>query len=1082
MIMKQNGKAVSILLVEDDPDLAASLTRVLEEGGYRTKVSSDGGAALALVQQESFSLAMVDIKLPGDVDGYQLCQLLKNHQLWLPVMMLSAPDRVEDNTCERGMGADDYVSGPFNSAELLVRVRAALRLYETQQLLTKYSERLHSVTKIGQAVTSIVDLESFVWKAISLSLETFDLGYFGVGLLQNTDVLWEVGCYDDRGIVTKQSARTELTYPGKRDRDLTPTLGSTATALREAVRHFMSTQLPGFSPHISAPIIHGKTVLGVLFGGNREPLEISTEERFLFGALAEQLAVAVTNARLVMAERRESYVAEILLQVTRLLSNLQNLDEVCQAVVGAMRQISGVHHSAVGFWENEAGDFVLKNLFADSEDTRQLVVNLPVESQAELLEAIEKVNDSFILKRTRGKAGSLNEFLTQSDSAEILVMPVLREAQTRCVMLLYAKPWHQFSSHDHSLANGIAYQLAKSIENARYFSRLKEERAKLETVLLNMQNGVFIVDAKGQIAYCNPQLARFVRSDSQALLGHSYYALFHQVITHSGNSEKTRLEFEAALNQLSDQPSVEVILLDPNPLYIQFQFFAIDTGMSGRYGWGCVVRDVSDERERLAATSNLLSGISQELHSPLAAIKGFVSMLSGSQAYWDEKRRQAFLDNINESANRLGRLIEHMLEVLRLDAGIVHLDRRLISLEPIIQRTVQPIRFAQKDNEYEIVVQEDLPEIEIDPMRVEQMLRNLLEYASKQSPPGGKIVIRADQQDDEIVISVSDQGIGIPPESLPHIFERSYRIDPLSSDPGFDAGFGLYLCKETVVAHGGRIWAESEVGKGTIIYVALPMNPLLSKPMLTSSQSVAQPALAQRAAWAPINGLLVEDDAAMLRLLDLALQSEGYKTVAARRGETALELAATERFDFVLLDIQLPDLDGFQVCRRLREFTTVPVIMVTGRADDRDRVRGFNVGADDYLVKPINQDELIARVHAVLRRAQAPSKVEGQPIVHFGDLTLDFAHRQVLLRDKIVSLNPREYQLLYQLASKPGRVLTHSQLLAEIWGSEYRDETHYLWVHISRLRRKLEDDIDEPRYIFTEPGVGYRFAGSEPAS
>ncbi len=1075
MSTQQYANPVSILLVEADLEIATRLTHALQEDDYQTTVASDGATAVALAREADFSLVLANLGLPGEVNAYQLCQLLKSNWPLLPIILFNGSAQEPDTACGFEAGADDYIAKPFVNGELLSRVRTILRTYETQQQLTQYSARLHAVSRIGQAITSILDLDSLLWKAISLSLETLDLSYFGVGLLQDDEICWEYGFKDEAGLATRQSARTEFAIPIRRNPRSDSSFGPTAVAVREAARQLVTTRLPRFWPRIILPLIHGSMVIGVLFAGNWRTDRVSSEERLLFGALAEQLAVAITNARLVMAERRESYVTETLLQVTRLFSGLRDVNEICQTAVSALPQIGGVQRSLVGFWESTADDFVLRDLYADSEETRQLMLQLSAQRQTDLLTTLDRTGDSFILQHTRQKASGLNELLSQSNASEILVAPVLREERLRSVMLLYAKPLHHFGPHDRALVAGIAYQLAKSIETARSFSCLEAERTKLESILLNMQTGVFIVDAQENIAYCNPQLAQIAHGDVQDLVNHHYQTLFHQVVTHSGNPEKTRRDFEAALLQLTDQPTVEITLMDARPAIIQFHFFPIEMSLAHGYGWGCVVRDVTGERERLTATSNLLSGISHELRSPLAAIKGFVSMLMDFPPYGAEERRQVFLDSINQSTTQLGRLIDHMLEILRLDAGIVRLERRLLPLEPILQRTVQPLRLARKDYEYEVNVAANLPEIEIDPAQIEQVLRNLLDNAVKHSPPGGKISIRARQQGNELVFHINHQGKSISPEALSRIFERTYQLNQLNSGQSFEVGLGLYLCREIVTAHGGRIWAESEANNGTTISVALPVNPVLGKAAASVGQPMAQAVPAERALWTSINGLIVEDDAAMLRLLELALQTEGYKVVTARRGEAALELAATKRFNFVLLDVQLPDLDGFQICRRLREFSSVPVIMVTGRADERDRIHGLNVGADDYLVKPVNQDELIARVRAVLRRTESPAKVEGQPIAQFGDLTLDFARRQVMLRGKPVTLNPREYHLLQHLASKPGRVFTHTQLLTEVWGSEYRDATQYLWVHISRLRHKLEDDKGEPRYIFTESGVGYRF-------
>jgi DNA-binding response OmpR family regulator len=219
----------------------------------------------------------------------------------------------------------------------------------------------------------------------------------------------------------------------------------------------------------------------------------------------------------------------------------------------------------------------------------------------------------------------------------------------------------------------------------------------------------------------------------------------------------------------------------------------------------------------------------------------------------------------------------------------------------------------------------------------------------------------------------------------------------------------------------------------------------------------------------------VDDDPHMLRFLKIGLEAEGYKVLTCAKGQAALAMAAQQEFDLILLDIMLPDIDGFRVCERLRDFSTTPVIMITARSDECDEVRGLNLGADDYLTKPISQRDLLARVRAILRRANHAQTLEEAPVLRFGELTLDFAARLVQLRGEQVSLSPTEYKLLHQLATNAGHVLTHSQLLAAVWGAEYQDETHYLWVNISRLRRRLEDNPDTPRYILTESGIGYRF-------
>ena len=225
--------------------------------------------------------------------------------------------------------------------------------------------------------------------------------------------------------------------------------------------------------------------------------------------------------------------------------------------------------------------------------------------------------------------------------------------------------------------------------------------------------------------------------------------------------------------------------------------------------------------------------------------------------------------------------------------------------------------------------------------------------------------------------------------------------------------------------------------------------------------------------------LVVDDEPRVVRLVSEVLKAGGCEVIAAASGEPALEMLALERPDLVLLDVLLPhNLDGYEVCRRIREFCDVPVIMLTAKALESDLLRGFDAGADDYLTKPFSAKELVARVKAVLRRASRPEEMVSTTF-HCGELEIDFARRMVRLLAEVVSLTRTEYELLRQLALNPNRVMLHQDLLTTVWGPEYRDDIDYLRAYIRYLRRKLEADPANPRYILTTPGVGYMLACPE---
>jgi two-component system KDP operon response regulator KdpE len=223
--------------------------------------------------------------------------------------------------------------------------------------------------------------------------------------------------------------------------------------------------------------------------------------------------------------------------------------------------------------------------------------------------------------------------------------------------------------------------------------------------------------------------------------------------------------------------------------------------------------------------------------------------------------------------------------------------------------------------------------------------------------------------------------------------------------------------------------------------------------------------------------LIIDDEPDVIESVRLGftLQWREVDVLGATSGEAGLDLIERDHPDIVLLDIGLPDIDGFEVLRQIRAFSDVPVVMLTARDDSMDKVKGLELGADDYVTKPFNHLELMARVKAVLRRLEMPAPASRAPSFRAGDLEVDFARQEARLRGEHLDLTPTEYKLLYHLVRNAGHVLQHGTLLAKVWGREYRDEVDYIRVYIRRLREKLGDDPDSPRYIRTERGLGYRF-------
>jgi DNA-binding response OmpR family regulator len=219
--------------------------------------------------------------------------------------------------------------------------------------------------------------------------------------------------------------------------------------------------------------------------------------------------------------------------------------------------------------------------------------------------------------------------------------------------------------------------------------------------------------------------------------------------------------------------------------------------------------------------------------------------------------------------------------------------------------------------------------------------------------------------------------------------------------------------------------------------------------------------------------LIVDDEPRYLRLLEANLRSDGYDVVSAADGLQAVEMFSADPVDLILMDVMMPNLDGFAACQRIRQFSNVPIIILTAKGEEQDRVRGLDMGADDYLVKPFSATELLARVRAVLRRSQVSKDVNQSRFFVHDNLRIDFARAEVWRGNQLVFLSATEYRLLLQFTHNVGIVMSAEDLLSSVWGAEYRSDKEILWVSIARLRQKLEEDAHAPKHIVTRSGLGY---------
>ncbi len=473
------------------------------------------------------------------------------------------------------------------------------------------------------------------------------------------------------------------------------------------------------------------------------------------------------------------------------------------------------------------------------------------------------------------------------------------------------------------------------------------------------------------------------------------------------------------------------------------------------------------EVERLRA--EFLAMVSHELRTPLATVRGSVSTLLDEFSDMHPAEMRQFHRIILEQTDRMRALIADLLDVAHIETGTLPVSPQPADLAVLVAEAGNTFRIGGQRHNLNIDVPPDLPWVMGDKSRIAQVLGNLLANAARHSPESSTIRVSATPGDLQVSVSVSDEGRGIPAESLPHLFRKFSRIE--TEEQSGDTGLGLAVCKGIVEAHGGRIWAESDgPGLGARFTFTLPTVDqagfVSPEPSLSLSASSAR-----RSAREQLRILAVDDDDQALRYIRDALVKSGYAVIATGDPADVPRLVEERKPHLVLLDLMLPGVDGIDLMKEIVSAGDVPVIFVSAYGQDQLIARAFEMGADDYVVKPFSPTELVARIGATMRK-----RTTSEPSIPYvvGGLVINYAERLVTLEGRPIDLTAIQYRLLVELSANAGRVLTYEHLLRRVWGTDGDADVRPMRTAISAIRSKLGDDADNPAYIFTELRVGYK--------
>jgi DNA-binding response OmpR family regulator/signal transduction histidine kinase len=619
----------------------------------------------------------------------------------------------------------------------------------------------------------------------------------------------------------------------------------------------------------------------------------------------------------------------------------------------------------------------------------------------------------------------------------------------------------------------------------------------LAEVCASMSSGFMLLNKKERVSYSNERALRLLHINRQEQISLLDFDIRQYLLSIAADPQQATVALEQVWSHPEQEYGTEVALVDAAAKWLRVRSFPVWNESGTLLGRGMLLDDITLEHSAIESRAETLSMAAHELKTPLAIIKGCATTLLGGSARWDPSMQHEMLQMIDSQSDRLYDVLNTLLDVWRFDAGMQSLRLTQVQITELLLQLLQ--RWQKQASTHRFVLdvpKEEVPPVLCDALRIEQVLNHLLNNAVTYSAAGSLIRVMIELHEVDVRINVSDEGRGIAADHLDRIFDRFYRIEQEQSEVATTStpqqsgsGLGLAAARATIEAHRGKIWADSPgLGQGSTFSFVLPYSQRVAptKPLagtVVCVYTAVQPAGQNNVRMSALKQdrrmrvLLAECDARLARYLRANLEEQQYRVQTVNHGIQLLRQMDLEEPDVILLATRLSDMSGVDLLQRIREFSNIPVLMLSDACDEEERVQLLDLGCDDLMLKPFGMKELLARVRALLRRQLPPVEhTQNQSVFVNGDLVIDYAQHLVTICDKPVQLSRTEYKLLSTLAQNVGLVVTHELLLEKVWGPEYNRDIDFIWVYISRLRRKVEKNSRRPEYILTVPDVGYKLA------
>ncbi len=1053
---------------------ADALFSYLDPEDFEQVRVGDTGKAMETLRETPYDLIVIDDTLTGD-NTVPVVRELKRRMPLVPLVVASEDNNLEYQVRLVDAGIDDLLS-PNETDEaglrhflLLLRQRrknlGMARQNHDLSTITQLSRSLHGADHPMTLIVDAIDLLSSMMNLYGLivALEEGDRIhlYAGSAGVNTNRRLYESVMDLHRFDPFRQSIDTEMVQIFKN--------------LSDFPYYTPIPVLPDARSAIILPLNYRDHTFGSIGVLGTETNQVDHDNLVIYELFATHFASAYQNVRDYHSVDADVQSSRHLLRAWQRFTSLFQANDIAHALAELLTEIPNVAQTLVWLYDDdEQKSVTVVTQVPEVEDIfrslhRDGIVN-------RFIEQFDKRMQPLHFRLGRDKQDPLGPLYRMMEGQQLVMVPITDSARLLGCAFVSVDNNQPISAENMNLLENLSNAAGRTLERNMLIDVMEEQTGRLEAILRSIHEGIFFVDHTDHIVFCNPQFTELTGINPSEVMGMRSQVLVDGLVQRSHTPVETQTALQGAITQAhtsgedKDYPIVEFEVKDlKHSLFIEVLpigpgYNNADTRWVGflwseRQGGG---GDMPNSERR-----QLLNNLIESVGVPFANLYSSIMTLSEQHGDFSYRERGHFIDQIEQQIEDVRQLWSNFLQVYNLEVSGVQLDRAEMDVLELVEHVVDSRAFSKYRRQIQIEAPPPRSKVDVDERFIERALSNVLENAVKFSPKESPILIQVKAQNDEVYINVQDQGIGIPANQIQNVFDPFYQAGNNPSGRA-GAGLGLYITKELVEKHGGRVVVESRRGRGSTVSLILPA---LDGVTVTAEDRPA--AAAQANQRRPGDVMVVEGRSSLSNSFYDELEKSGYGLVICKSEYEALRDLGMVRLDLIIVETDLHGGSGVDFARRLREDTEVPIMLLSEFDDENIRIQGLRSGADDFVNLPISPVEFVARIEAIAKRKSIRERTH-QPL-ELDRLYIDFAQREVYLDNQPLYLTRIEYDLLQTLALNKGQVLTHKQLLDKVWGPEYQDETQYLWVNVSRLRKKLEPTPEHKRFIHTQPGIGYIF-------